>query len=317
VEISAGLFLVANDEDNVLRFYRTGKNGAALFSSRSLSAELGAIEQKGKARELDIEGAAALGERIYLIGSHGRSRKTGKARPTRQRLFAITIDQSPDSNRFTTDLAGDPYTTLIPDLMARFGQDDSVDWLDLETAAMRAPGDPGGLNIEGLSATADGSGLLIGMRNPLGPDGRAILIPLTNPAGTLEGQPGVFGKPLTVDLSGRGIRSIDYVDAWKRYVIVAGPPGDDGDYAVFSWSGSGSTDPLEIPLPWGDETTLTPEALFYSNEDSSLHVLSDDGRVTVTRDGKTKRCKDWSMHPSVQFFRELAIDYSPSPDAPR
>jgi hypothetical protein len=311
VEISAGIFMVANDEDNILRLYRTGKDGPALVTAPSLSTTLGAVTRKGNPRELDLEGTAVLDGKIYLIGSHGRSRKTGKVRPTRQRLFAITLVHNTETNRVTFELVGVPYTSLIADLIAHYGEDSSLDWLDLESAAMRAPGDPGGLNIEGLSATADGSGLLIGMGNPLGPDGRAILIPLTNPEETISGKPAVFGEPLTIDLTGRGIRSIDYVEPWKHYVIIAGPTGGDGDFAVYRWSGQQADAPVEIPLAWDGESKLTPEAIFHDSLSNTLHVLSDDGKVAVTHDNKTRQCKDWGKQPAVQSFREWAIDFRP------
>ena len=311
VEISPGIFMVANDEDNILRLYRTGNHGPAIVNAPSLSAELSAVTRKGNPRELDLEGAARLDGKIYLIGSHGRSRKTGKRRPTRQRLFAITLVHDNEAKRVTVELAGEPYTSLIADMIAHYGEDSSLDWLDLESAATRAPGDPGGLNIEGLSATADDSGLLIGMGNPLGPDDRAILIPLTNPEETMNGKPAVFDEPLTVDLSGRGIRSIDYVEAWKRYVIIAGPTGGDGEFAVYHWSGQQADAPVEIPLAWDEHVKLSPEAIFHDSVSDSLHVLSDDGRVAVTHEGKTKRCKDWGKQPGVQYFREWAIDFRP------
>ncbi len=126
-----------------------------------------------------------------------------------------------------------------------------------------------------------------------------------------EGKPAVFDEPLTVDLSGRGIRSIDYVEAWKRYVIIAGPTGGDGEFAVYHWSGQQADAPVEIPLAWDEHVKLSPEAIFHDSVSDSLHVLSDDGRVAVTHEGKTKRCKDWGKQPGVQYFREWAIDFRP------
>ena len=60
-------FVVANDEDNVLRIYREGRT-AAPVSALDLSEFL---KSDPKHPEADIEAAARIGNRIYWIASHG------------------------------------------------------------------------------------------------------------------------------------------------------------------------------------------------------------------------------------------------------
>ena len=66
-------------------------------------------------KESDLEAAAAVGTRVYWIGSHGRNAK-GKPRPERQRFFATDID--PAAQPPGVAPAGTPYRGLLDDLAA-------------------------------------------------------------------------------------------------------------------------------------------------------------------------------------------------------
>ena len=112
----------------------------------------------GSNQESDIEGAAAVGQRISWISSHGRDGK-GKARPARHRFFAIEV--LPGNPPVLKPL-GEPYTRLLHDM------EESVVLRPYKLGdAARLPAEAdGGFNIEGLAATPAGT-LLIGLRNPL------------------------------------------------------------------------------------------------------------------------------------------------------
>src|SRR5262245_11743854 len=86
VALGATLFIVANDEDNVIRVYRR-QPAAMPVSSFDLTAFLRVNRKQG---ESDLEGAARIRDRIYWIASHGRNAK-GEASPNRQRFFATTV----------------------------------------------------------------------------------------------------------------------------------------------------------------------------------------------------------------------------------
>jgi len=73
VAIGRDMFIVADDENNILRVYKTTESGLPLFSfdlTEFLEVEL-------EHPEVDIEGATIIGERVYWISSHGRN-KDGK-----------------------------------------------------------------------------------------------------------------------------------------------------------------------------------------------------------------------------------------------
>lgn len=277
VALDARHFVVADDEHNTLSVYRRGD--AKRIGDIDLDHFLGAR------KEADLEGAAQVGQRIYWIASHARN-SAGKLREDRQRFFATEIRGK------TVEPVGKPYTALLADLLAAPG----LAPLKLAEATSRAAEADGGFNIEGLAATADGH-LLIGLRNPI-PQGKALVIPLLNPAELVDGKgPARFGSVIRLDLGGRGVRSIERVDG--GYVIAAGPPADAGTFALFRWTGKPTDAPTPVKLDLG---TLRPEALF-AWPDGQLTLLSDDGGVMV---GK-KACKD--ADKGRRSFR--ALDFRP------
>jgi len=227
--------------------------------------------------ELDLEGAATVGDTAYFIGSHGRT-ASGKLAPARAHLFALHLG---DEVRFV----GQSFSGLrealfrLPELGPK-----------LEEAAQRAPKSrAGGLNIEGLSATSDGA-LLIGLRNPL-IDGQAILITLDNPDAVLRGRPPSLHAE-QVDLGGRGIRAM--TRHGDHHLIVAGAVDGERDFAIYTWDG---TTTRAVPLDLGD---LDPEAI--GTIDGRILLLSDDGR----RDVGGVPCKDASS--DKQAFRSAWLD---------
>ena len=102
VAISDTLFIVASDEDNVLRVYSRENPGTP--QEFDLSSFLRPDKDHP---EVDIEGATRIDNRIFWIGSHGRS-KGGKRRPSRHRLFATTVTIVDDEVRVKP--VGLPYT---------------------------------------------------------------------------------------------------------------------------------------------------------------------------------------------------------------
>lgn len=277
VALDARHFVVADDEHNRLTVYRRGEPKAV--------REIAVGDFLKADKESDLEGAARVGQRIYWIGSHARN-SAGKRREDRQRFFATSLDGA------TVKPVGQPYRDLLADLLAA----PSLAALPLADAAQRPAEAKDGFNIEGLAAAPDGS-LLIGLRNPV-PAGRALLVPLLNPADLVEGRgPAKFGTPLRLDLGGRGVRDIERVG--QGYLIVAGPTGDDGSFALYRWSGQAQQAPVQLPLDLG---SLRPEALF-AWPDGQLTLLSDDGGVNI---GK-QACKD--ADPSHRGFRSL--DFKP------
>jgi hypothetical protein len=285
VALDADHFVVGNDERNVLHTYRRGN--AQPLTGLDLAGFLGTAA----AEESDIEGAAAIGTRIYWIGSHGRDSR-GRFQPGRHRFFATDMAAGvPPALR----PVGVPYVDLLRDMVAS----DALKPYRLDDAARLAAEAEGGLNIEGLAATPTGS-LLIGLRNPI-PHGRALVIPLQNPAEVIEGRRARFGPPLELDLAGRGIRSIDRVGS--GYLIIAGPPADKGRFALYRWSGK--VGDAATPIAGVDLGDLNPEALIALPPSDRVQLLSDDGGAKAS--GVT--CKKLPL--AEQTFRSLTLTLPP------
>jgi hypothetical protein len=279
VATSPNEFVVANDESNVLFTYRLGESK----SIRLL--DLTRFLDVGRNQEADIEGAAAIGSRIYWITSHGRNSKD-RTQASRYRLFAT--ERRDDSAQAGV---GRSYKHLLQDLtdapqLARY---------HLAAASKLAAEADGGLNIEGLAATPDGQ-LLIGFRNPL-PDERALVVPLENPTEVVDGKRAKLGEAYEFNLGRRGVRSIEWVDG--RYLIVAGPTGDEGSFALYRWSGKRG-DAAE-PIDGIDLGSLRPEALFAVPKTAQVVLLSDDGGVVDAG----VECK--KRPAAKQSFRSLRV----------
>jgi hypothetical protein len=285
--ISDGLFIVASDEDNVLRVYARDNPGAPRrFDLNSF------LKPDEDHPEADIEGVTQIGERIFWIASHGRNRN-GKFRPSRHRLFATKV--TVDGDDVMVAPVGLPYTRLLEDLV----QAPVLAKYDLESASKKAPESKDGLNIEGLAATPQGT-LMIGFRNPI-PGGKALIVPLDNPQQVVEGERAKLGPPIELSLKGLGIRSMEYRESRGRYLIAAGPYNDDGKVALFDWSGkpSDAAEPL-LEQTFGD---LTPEAMFlYPGDTTAVQFLSDDGGLKV----EGVDCK--KLPPAQQRFRGFSLD---------
>lgn len=164
-------FVVANDEDNILKVYRSDRSGGPVsgISGRDINDY---FDNNPDNSEVDIEGAAQFGGMIYWITSHGRN-KEGKPRPERRQFFANKLSQDDGEKRFKQ--LGRSYTRLVDDML----KDRRLQRYRLEAAEKLPPKAKGGLNIEGLAATPDQE-LLIGFRNPI-PEGKALVLVLTNP----------------------------------------------------------------------------------------------------------------------------------------
>lgn len=279
-------FAAADDELSVLRIYsRWG--GQRAVAAVDVAPFLGLSRRD----EIDLEGAARLGDRIYWISSHGRN-AAGEEQPSRRRLFATTglvtngvIEVRP---------VGRPYAGLLSALVGH----PALAGFNLAEAARRKPKSPGGLSIEGLCATPEGH-LLIGFRNPI-PDGKALVVPLLNPGPVIDGQePARLGHPILLDLQGLGIRSLSHSPG--RYWIVAGSFDGGQRSRVFHWRGGAE---VPQPLDFPETAELNPEGMtfFHGPEGSELWMVSDDGTMMVNG-VECKKLKD----PRLKRFRAVGI----------
>jgi hypothetical protein len=286
VAIGDDMFIVADDENNILRVYKSSAGG--LLEFRFDMTDFLGIEPEYP--EADIEGATMIGDRIYWITSHGRN-KDGKMRPNRYRFFATRV--LVENGKVSIAPVGKPYKTLIHRLVQtrtgrRLGLDKATRFdeagLTKKQFEKLAPKEQG-LNIEGLCASADGKIIYIGFRNPLVYDkltrrSRAIVLPLNNPDAIIErGEEPIFGEPILWNLAGLGIRSMEYSHFHKAYFIIAGPADEGPGFALYRWSGEKEAPPVLVRR--FSEGDFTPEALVPFKNSSRLLLLSDDGTLPV------------------------------------
>ncbi len=295
VPITDHTFVVADDEDNVLRIYDADRGGLPLHTI-DISHKVGIVggtDKKGrptKPPEADLEAATGSGSLAYWISSHAR-KKSGKLQPERFRFFATT----PPTPGRPTELVGRARDDLLGHLLV----DPRMDGFELEHAMTQAAGSPRGLNIEGMTAREAG-GLFIGLRSPTY-DERALVLTLENPEGVVRGSPPQFGPPQTLNLGGLGIRALS---SWRsRYLIVAGGSAGGHESKLYTWAG-GDSEPTLVPLRFPD---FNPEAFFTPETRDRILLLSDDGERLH---GK-KRCKDLG-DPKKKSFRGFWYRLPPS-----
>lgn len=295
VTLTDALFVVADDENNILRIYDKSHPGLPV-STYDLSSYL---QPDPDGPEADIEGATRVGNRIYWISSHSRN-KDGKMRLSRYRFFATDFAVDAGKTAFTP--VEKPCSTILQQLLA----DPALKSLDLQSATRLGEDLPKkereklapkneGLNIEVLAASPDGKILYIGFRNPRPRDPRtgklsALVVPLMNPNQVLAGQPARFGDSILWDLNGLGLRSMEYSPIHKCFWIVAGRHDEENDFALARWSGVLAEPPTFVrPLKLAED--FGPEALLVFDT-PDLWLLSDDGTRMIPVDSPSDCIED-------------------------
>jgi hypothetical protein len=272
VLLDAQTFVVANDEDNLLRLYRTSSPEA--IARIDLNPFLRPTPD-AKDAEADLEAAARLGDHILWIGSHGRN-KQGKLRPARSVLFATKVTQK--GSGWSLEPEGSIYRNLTVDFSTHAQLTAMKLWEEIRLDIPREDDlDPKqeGLNIEGLGATADGQGVWIGLRNPMR-KGKSILVELSNAkAVVLEAAVPVFGSVEMLDLAGDAIRSVAYDATRSRHLIVAGPPHAKS-ITLWAWAGPGST-----PVRLSRAIEHNAEGLAISIDHTEALIISDVGSTKL------------------------------------
>jgi hypothetical protein len=294
IAVCENKFITVSDEVNRIKRFSVVDNTAGEIAL-DLDGEKEWFQSRSKKNgfhEADIEGAARIGDVIYWISSHGHHEKAEK-KQDRRVFFATKIDKE---GRITPH--GKVHRRLLADLLA----EDSLKSFRLEEASGIAPktgaseNPPGGLNIESLCTAADGESLLIGFRNPV-PGGKALVVPLKNPAELLTGTAKAkFGEAIELGLHGLGLR--DMVRWRGEYLIIGGhydshlgdtdgKPIDGAPApALFRWNEKSKDDPKKLDT--SGLKVLNPEALIVFPDDRVL-LLSDDGSL---RNGQGVSQKD-------------------------
>ncbi|NCC52129.1 MAG: DUF3616 domain-containing protein [Spartobacteria bacterium] len=303
--VSAGPLhmLVADDEDQYIRLYHRYRSGAPL-AQFDVGPYLNLADMKnGDAREVDIEGAAEVGARVYWIGSHGNSR-VGRFRSNRSRVFST--DRIGQGVRTKLKFIGH-YEGLRDDLLdwdRTNGHGLGVSYLGLAGSAHAAPAgglEPkrtDGFNIEGLAMQPNSrTDMFLGFRAPLVPPGDrrfALVVPVSNLTEICDSSasPGAasFGAPILLDLEGRGIRSMARNDS-NRYIIVAGPQRSSSDpahdFKLFSWDGcpDSKPTPCDVDIEAAGLAGDIEGVLDVPDDFRSFHLILDQGSKDWYGDG--------------------------------
>jgi hypothetical protein len=280
VPVDARHFALADDEDNVIRVYDAEQGGKPLRHT-NLSKQ---IERLRPDAESDIEAATVLGTRAYWLSSQART-KRGRRDPDRMLLITTDIPNL----QAKVEVQGHVYRGLLTDLLASA----ELAPYHLADAAELAAKEPGALNLEGLTATPEGT-LLLGFRSPV-PNGSALLVTIVNPDDLETQGPLRFGTPIELDLKGLGVRALSH---WHdTYWIAAGASGKAGAARLYRWRGPGYAAEL---IADGLLRNLNPEAFFSEESNTELLLLSDDGSQRVNG----RRCKKLA-HKRRKSFRGL------------
>lgn len=284
-------FVTAYDEDNIIRVFPLAGGSEVEATRLDVGAHIGI------SKEFDLEGAARLGNRIYWIGSLGRNEEGDKAKPERRQLFATEIAATGDRLAFTGSASAAAGQALFEALLGA----SELSQFQLPAAARLGAKMPEGLNIEGLAATRDGR-LIIAFRNPLiqsanaAEPRRALVVTLANPDAAAAGtEPPHFAEAGTIQLGGRGVRSIEFVPATGDYLIVAGAIDGTRNFALYRWTGRLADTPVQLPMDFG---SLNPEGLAVL-ADGRLLILSDDGAEQIGGHD----CKDEATPATQRSFR--------------
>lgn len=129
-------------------------------------------------------------------------------------------------------------------------------------------------------------------------EGKAIVIPLLNPADMTNGSAASFGDPVLIDMSGRGIRSMERVG--ERYLILGGDPGEgDIETRLYAWTGVAGEAAVDLNV---DMEGLNGEALFATDQNEA-YVLSDDGNRRIG----SKKCKNVAVVKKA--FRGIRVKF--------
>jgi len=307
VMLDATHFLDGNDETQGMRVYTRGASGAPL-QTIDVSSAIGLSTSD----EADLEDMTRVGNRIYVTGSHGRS-KSGDLERARYRFFAMDLTGTSP----TIKLAVPGYTTTLLDQMLV-----AANWVTPDTdviATLNAAADLGtssdadlapkanGTNIEGLTAAPTAqrpNQLLIGFRNPT-QGGDAIVVSLLNADDVLTGATPQFGEAARLDLDGLGIRGMTWSAVHQAVLFLAGPQdASDGPFRLFEWSGLPSDTPVLVQEITNAPSDSAPEAIVTYPGTRDVQILFDQGDHVIDGDS----CKD--ADASDQFFTD-AIVYVP------
>ncbi|KRC18259.1 ExeM/NucH family extracellular endonuclease [Acidovorax sp. Root217] len=246
--LDANWMVVGDDEASVLRVY--DRAGGAAVKEWNYGAAL------GNGGELDLEAGTRIGDTFYFTGSHSNN-KSGAEQNNREYILAVKIDGTGADTQFT-------YLgkhSGLEDQLVAWDQGNvhgkGANYFGFAASSVGViPENVNGFSIEGMTASQDGSKLLVAFRAPqtdANTRDKAVVLAL-DVAGLVDATGGSAPNVSAVfelNLGGRGIRSIEKAGDGS-YLILAGPSGSAStevthDFRLFRWDGV-STTPAELDV---------------------------------------------------------------------
>lgn len=222
--------------------------------------------------ELDIEGIAAAGDLVYIIGSHSKKRpkvKPSKTYEKNRKTFHESKIKEEYARGQLYRLALSSNGDLVEGTKASRSLTELIENDPVLGPFRTIPSKENGVDIEGIAA--DETWLYLGFRGPVLREGYVPVLRLRfeDPAASYE--------LLYVNLGGRGIRDIARVS--DGFLILAGPVGNGpGAFQLYHWDGKdmiGGSD--RRPDQVGRVTLLRDLALSAEAKAEGLAVVKDDG----------------------------------------
>ncbi|WP_176329699.1 ExeM/NucH family extracellular endonuclease [Thioflexithrix psekupsensis] len=245
--LDANWMVVADDEASVLRVYP--RAGGAAVMEWSFATGLGTGTS-----EIDLEASTRIGNSLYFIGSHS-NKKDGTAQSSREHLFEVTVTGTGANTQFTYVGKQTGLETALKTWDNGNTHGKGADYFGFTASAGAGviPENVNGFSIEGMTATQDGTQLLLAFRAPMANTtvrDKAVIVPVSV-TGLIGGSP-TFGTPFELNLGGRGVRSIEKAVTGSDYLILAGPSVSattevTHDFRLYRWDGSSST-PTELDV---------------------------------------------------------------------
>ena len=179
---------------------------------------------------IDLEGMTTDGEYFYVVGSQSKSKGADQAGLARFKFDAA-------SQRAVGTQAASGLKKFLADNVEELKGLENTKYND------------GGINVEGVAWDPQNRRLLLGLRSPV-VDGHALVVPLKlrdqTAALTFDNLEVEDRKAIRLPLNGAGIRSIEYDESRKAFVLItgAGPNSERMDFKTWEWSGNGATPTL-------------------------------------------------------------------------
>ena len=207
---------------------------------------------------------------VYLIGSHNG--KEGERRPDREFLLHAEWDRESAELK----VIGEQYALLdsLAPVLDRLGCGIGLTATEVSDA----------LNIEGLAYNA--GTLYIGLRSPLSADGKAIVVAASARA-LFDGDSPIPLDPIELDLSGGGIRALDWDSKSNMLLAISGPPIDGATAEAALWHvDTSKADATPLHTFSAEHARKQPEGVCRLSEaDGAGLLVVLDGNASITGGG--------------------------------